>query len=387
MKLHPLKSNLEFKSDNEAGIALYDPDRGQHYRFPTPALRVLQLCDGKKSALEIAQLAFPDAEPVQKSDQIIKLYQKAAELGLTTDDSLIATRPAGRAIRNPLLWTLAEHKFSSQAQIRLQRLNIFFGRSGWLFLLLIAGAVGLTLFNLPHYYQMMQVFWQFSFWPETAVLIVLTLIFHECGHLAAALRYGSKKIKAGMGLFMLIPVAFVSILDFRCIDSRRSRIIIALAGSYFDLISFSCCVLVFFFTEHFSAANQISLVLSAILLTRIAIDMLPFLRLDGYLALSEWLGRPKLREQACAAALRHIPLIRRYWPSATTQEPRYLPIYGLVSLLFLLFAAVGIFRLWSVQLASYLPQLPAMVSQLIGIALAANLLLMLLRDILQSRRG
>jgi len=119
-------------------------------------------------------------------------------------------------------------------------------------------------------------------------LILLSTLFHECGH-AAACRYGGARPGViGMGVYVVWPAFFTNVTDAYRLG-RAGRIRTDLGGVYFNAI----------FSVGLSAiylATGYQPLLAAVLLVHIEIvqQLLPSLRFDGYFILADLIGVPDL---------------------------------------------------------------------------------------------
>jgi putative peptide zinc metalloprotease protein len=128
--------------------------------------------------------------------------------------------------------------------------------------------------------------------PALVLLIVgLTFVaggFHELGH-ATAGRYGGAEPGAiGVGIYLVWPAFFNDLTDTYRLD-RRGRLRADLGGVYFNVVFMLALAGVYALT-----ASKWLLLL--ILLQHLAVlqQFLPFLRLDGYYVVSDWVGVPDL---------------------------------------------------------------------------------------------
>lgn len=389
----PLRKDLEIIECIDADREVYtikDPKTLMAFAFPSQALRVLKAADGQKTIQEIAgSLMSGEIKDGFPAERLAILFEKEASMGLLEGSKL----PQGKS--NPLLWKLVEFSADRFVDFISPVIGKLFGGARFAIFAIIITALICLILEFNVWGCMSQIFWNYGFWPETIVLILLAMAWHECGHLVAAKRYGGSGSRGGVGLFFLFPVAYVRVEGFRKIPEKKSRVIVALAGSYFDLISFSAALLVWEFSENFSEVNQIALVLSYMILTRICIDIIPFFRFDGYLALSEYVGRPKLREEACALLMLKLPFLGRYWKSKNpTDEAEgnpiknnknwWMPAYGFLSITVLLGAFMAIFIYWTNLFAELFPEAPIYVGLAVGLFVGISLLLIVYRDIARS---
>ncbi|MEV8250408.1 daptide biosynthesis intramembrane metalloprotease [Microbacterium sp. NPDC076768] len=133
------------------------------------------------------------------------------------------------------------------------------------------------------------------------VAIILTTVVHEVGHGAALSRFGGSPRRLGAMLFYLAPAFFCDVTDGWRLGRRGQRVAVALAGPAVHLFCAAVSMVVSrFVTEPLLHSG---LVLYAIACLCIAVlNLLPFVQLDGYLALMSALDRPHLRRHAMRAA-------------------------------------------------------------------------------------
>ncbi|WP_354645336.1 hypothetical protein [Kitasatospora camelliae] len=119
-------------------------------------------------------------------------------------------------------------------------------------------------------------------------LMVLSLGFHECGH-AAGCRYGGARPGAiGAGLYLFMPAFYTNVNDAYRLG-RAGRLRTDLGGVYFNAI-FALAAAVGYRMTGF-APLALVVVLSH---TEILQQLMPLVRLDGYLILGDLVGVPNL---------------------------------------------------------------------------------------------
>ena len=128
--------------------------------------------------------------------------------------------------------------------------------------------------------------------PELTLLVlatlVITLMFHECGHVAACRYGGARPGTMGFGLYLVWPAMFSTVTDSYRLN-RRGRLRTDLGGVYFNVVAIAAMTLVYLGTG-------IPWLLVAILLMHVETmrQFFPFVRLDGYYVLSDIIGVPDL---------------------------------------------------------------------------------------------
>lgn len=106
---------------------------------------------------------------------------------------------------------------------------------------------------------------------------LVIILLHELGHATAAYRFGIEPQEIGFGLYFIFPVFYTNVT---CIWSLsvRERIVVNLAGIYFQLIA-NLPLLLLFYT---GICNTVSFVLITANTIGLLSALNPFLRYDGY---------------------------------------------------------------------------------------------------------
>jgi putative peptide zinc metalloprotease protein len=115
---------------------------------------------------------------------------------------------------------------------------------------------------------------------------------HELGHASACRHFKVEHGGVGFGLYLTFPVFYTDVSETWKLK-RRERIIVNMAGIYFQLI-----MLIPFFLIYFLTSNT---VLKWFLLTvnfNLFVTLNPFFKFDGYWIISDLLGVPNLRKRS-----------------------------------------------------------------------------------------
>lgn len=132
---------------------------------------------------------------------------------------------------------------------------------------------------------------------ETSVLWTLllytpTVFLHELGHIAACNRFTKKNGEIGFGIYFIFPV-FYSDISSIWHAKKEERIIANLAGVYLQMI----CMLVFG-ALYFSLNNILFLQMACALAIYSFVQLIPFIRSDGYWLLSDLSSTPNLQQKS-----------------------------------------------------------------------------------------
>jgi putative peptide zinc metalloprotease protein len=134
-------------------------------------------------------------------------------------------------------------------------------------------------------------------WLTAVYIIVIygSLVLHEFGHAAACDRFGAKSGEIGFGFYILTPVLFANMTDAWRLK-RHERVIVDLGGIYVQFLLCSFLQILFFIT-----GSKFILFTSFAIAISFLININPFLRFDGYWALSDFLNIANLKEKSTRA--------------------------------------------------------------------------------------
>lgn len=130
----------------------------------------------------------------------------------------------------------------------------------------------------------------------TLVVVALGLatLVHEAAHGLTLTRLGGRPRRAGFMLLYLTPAFFVDVTDGWRLADRRDRVAIALAGPAVHATVAAAAMLVALFLPS-SAARETLLLFATSCTVVVLVNLIPFVRFDGYLALMSALDEPNLR--------------------------------------------------------------------------------------------
>ncbi|GAA4757670.1 MULTISPECIES: hypothetical protein [Flavobacterium] len=164
------------------------------------------------------------------------------------------------------------------------------------------------------------------------IINLLTLIFHEFGHSAACQKYGGEGGSIGFGFYILSPVFFSDVTDAWRLH-RKERLIVDLGGVYMQLIITAFFSILFFVYHDIRIVSLISLILIGVVF-----NLNPFLRYDGYWALSDLMNITNLRERSSRITGKFygwiVGINKNFNPS---KRDVMLIVYGNISILFILY--------------------------------------------------
>lgn len=158
----------------------------------------------------------------------------------------------------------------------------------WIGILLVGfslSIVAISLFSNLNLYQNFNL-------AESALVFIsfatMSLLFHELGHATATSYFGINHGGIGIGFYLLTPVFYADVTGVWHLPKHK-RIIVNLAGVYFELLFCSLVILCG------TLLNSNSIVIVSItIFARTLFNLNPFLRSDGYWILADLLEVPNL---------------------------------------------------------------------------------------------
>ncbi len=116
----------------------------------------------------------------------------------------------------------------------------------------------------------------------------LGLFIHELGHAAACVRCGISPGPIGVCLYWVLPGFYTEVNQAWRLPARK-RLLVDAGGIFFSLICATLALLCYLAT-----GRMIFALLCSIYDVTVAINLVPFLRMDGYWMISDGLGIPNL---------------------------------------------------------------------------------------------
>ena len=294
-----------------------DPLAIEFYRFNEQEFALLTLLDGRRSLDEIKSAFERDFSPFQISYEEISscladFYQKSLLRQATANLGGRLHRLGRKAKRKKRLRACANFMSLKLPGVNpasfLQSLS---ARIGWLFSwplvvmgCLLACSAGLLLATHATEFQAKLPAMQEFFSGSNLVLLSLTLIFmkicHELGHGVVCARHGGRCHELGLMFLVFMPTLYVDTSDSWRMPSKWSRIAIAAAGMYVELVLAAFATLIWWNTAP-GALHY--LCLNVLLLGTVSTFLFngnPLLKFDGYFILSDLIEIPNLQQRSSA---------------------------------------------------------------------------------------
>ncbi len=316
-----IANTIEFTKFSEKEYLLHDLKNNHYVKISEEVYNLLNGINGEKTIREIT-LDYNSKYSEELSEDFIYelLYKKLQPYGLLegeTENLKKYTKPGYLK----LSFIIFNEKLLKKIT---PFFHIFFKTNISVFvilccLLIISGC-------LYNYFDLYSTFNLQSSLIYFFVLMALSTTFHEIGHASSASYFGAKHGGIGGGFYLFTPVYYADVTDVWRLP-KKQRIVVNLAGMYFEMIfcSFIILLAVLVFKNSFLA------VLASIVCIKTLNNLNPFLRSDGYWILSDIVNKPNLMTHAGKKVVSIFSRNQQKWK----KEDYFLFIYGLISYSFL----------------------------------------------------
>lgn len=168
-----------------------------------------------------------------------------------------------------------------------------------------------------------------NIWLPLLIFGFISVTFHEFGHVTATDYFGAKHGGIGGGFYLFSPVYFADVTDIWKLKPKQ-RIIVNLAGIYFELIICSIYVILGLIFN----INALYLV-GLLIFIKTLLNLNPFLRSDGYWVLTDSLGIPNLYKTSSSALKKIIKTLFTKYKAELTLKSGLLALYASVNYILL----------------------------------------------------
>ena len=284
--------------------------------------------------------------------------QNLDKIGLLDTGKLAAKREPGRGpqIRGSLLYLRFAFLDPDRLLARLvPRLRFFFTRR---FLVLSAVPIllglAITLANareiaddLPRLYQASAIL------PFLGLILVVASI-HEFAHGLTCKHFGGEVHELGFMVMYFQPAFYCNVSDAWLFPEKSKRLWVGFAGPYLELVLWGLATIAWRVTEPDTWVNYTALIVMTLSGLRSFLDFNPFVKLDGYYLLSDYLEIANLRRRSFKyvgdGVKRLLGFGRKLRAYISQRERRIYLVYGLVATI----SSLSLLSFGLVRLGSYL---------------------------------
>ena len=304
--------------DGSPSWLIHDVSRNRYFKLGLDGFRALSLWQPGMSLSGFAARCQAGGVDVAEDDlkgllQFLMGNQLTVASGPAAMGRLVEQREKSR--HHWFKWLLHHYLF---VKIPLWRPDAFLDRTWpWVSRLLrpqvirtirILGVVGL-LMVLQQWDLFISTFLHFMTWQGLALYgITLAVVksAHELGHAYMAKRYGCKVGSIGVAFLLLLPVLYTDTTDAWRLRSHRDRLRIVAAGVLTELHLAMLATLAWCLLPDGPARSAAFFVATTSWVTSLLVNLSPFMRFDGYFALSDLLRAENLQPRSFALGRWHL---------------------------------------------------------------------------------
>jgi putative peptide zinc metalloprotease protein len=282
-----LSTNIEVSVFDTNSYLVKHTQLDYRLRISHSTMQMLSLVDGHRSIEEIAKAL---SDKLGRKLDVTAIYNKLYSGDLVNCGIVETNRKIKPKRADGYIWLRFIILKARNIEWLAGKLAVLFNPSVFYFLF---SAMMICLFAILFFFLEAQTFFdRFANLENLLVFYVILLVsvfLHEMGHASACKRFGAKHGDLGFGFYLIFPVFYADVSDSWRL-SNKQRIIIDLAGIYMELILYTGITTIFFIT-----GNTFFIQLIFLRLLGTITNLNPFLRFDGYWALSDSINVPNLK--------------------------------------------------------------------------------------------
>jgi CRP-like cAMP-binding protein len=172
-------------------------------------------------------------------------------------------------------------------------------------------------------------------------LLLVAIFLHELGHALAVHRAKRRVIRAGFRLYLGHPAFFVDSTDL-VFGNPAQRAVNAAAGPFVEAVVAGVAGLALYVWPQSVVLDRFG----TLALFNVALNLIPFIELDGYWLLTDLLDVPRLRQRSLAELRNLLTRRRQHQPLPVTSASFGLALFAAVGIVVSTLAVAIAFRLW-----------------------------------------
>lgn len=163
---------------------------------------------------------------------------------------------------------------------------------------LIILAVGLTVFGWSDVRADLSRLYRWSSIPLFLLVSLGLAGAHEFAHGLTCKRFGGEVHELGFLLLYFTPAFYVNVSDAWLFPEKAKRLWVGVAGPYFELFLWALAIMTWRVTDVDTWINYAALLVMTTSGVKTLFNLNPFIKLDGYYLLSDYLELPNLRKRS-----------------------------------------------------------------------------------------
>jgi putative peptide zinc metalloprotease protein len=174
------------------------------------------------------------------------------------------------------------------------------------------------------------------------------VFFHESGHALTCKHFGRSVLQGGMLFYYGSPAFFIDTTDI-WMAPKAARVTTSFAGPAADLMVGGLLILAITLFPGIPVA-AVLFQMAAVAYLGVLTNLAPFMELDGYFILMDWLEIPLLRKKALGFVRKRLApkLLRERTPFS--REERIFSIYGVLTGAFTVLSVLLTINVWQIQM-------------------------------------
>ncbi|HXN20028.1 MAG TPA: efflux RND transporter periplasmic adaptor subunit [Candidatus Binatus sp.] len=318
LKRPKLRTDLRISEQTVAGEVSYvikNRETNSYNRYGSTEYQLLSLCDGTRTAAEVAQeMCEKDPESQMTEADVLEFFdsieadmweQSIGEKNLAVLERIRDERK-GRLDQSSMLYISFKAWDPDKTLSTLDRYLSWMFTKGFVIFSLFLFVVALYLLagDWTRVQQDTSALYNFADKSAYDIWIFWVLIFglssiHEFGHGLTCKHYGGEVHQMGFLLIYFTPAFYTDTTDILLFQTGTARQWVIFAGIWIELVICALAALVWHFTAPGSLSNDFfykTMLMSGI--QGAVINLNPLIKADGYYALSQFLKIDNLREES-----------------------------------------------------------------------------------------
>lgn len=343
---------------------LRSTEAGTYVKIDAQDYFIWQLLDGEHSVRDLA-VAYFAAYRAFPFDRLVQLLDQLKEKRLLEERPVHVLGDIALRLQERTLAYRLQHfaDTSMQKEFSLKHIDGFYAAlyrrvARPLFTLpglIVGGLLGLAGLVLFIRYLLAGVYPLFqtagSYGLGLLVLLAANYVmvfFHESGHALTCKHFGRSVLKGGMLFYYGSPAFFIDTTDI-WMAPKAARVSTSFAGPAADLMVGGLLILAITLFPGIPVA-AVLFQMAAVAYLGVLTNLAPFMELDGYFILMDWLEIPLLRKKALDFVRKRLApkLLRERTPFS--REERIFSIYGVLTGAFTVLSVLLTINVWQIQM-------------------------------------
>lgn len=288
-----VRSKISFYDTNEPDIYyVYDPELDKHYKMGKREVNWLKMCDGQNSIEQIVEKIGEDC-----SLDIFQAFIEAIKkLNLLEGEQSRLLKKKFNLFQ--IKWNITNPDQWMTRHIHLVKFIMLLFKLMCIPIIVLGGYYGWKSAN-EIMYVVLSFQFEWTFIPMYIISFFLIMVLHELSHALMAKSYNAPVTAIGLMFFYFQPAAYADLSGIWLLPKLRHRILSLLAGIISQIMCSAILITTYYFFGDFSSRFWQYVIVIAIGNIFVAlVNLIPFVKLDGYFILCMMLNISALREKS-----------------------------------------------------------------------------------------